>query len=631
MTQTPDPNQTPDEKLPLSEQIADILLRVIMTGGVGLGGLGAFWSLFKENDIPRAVVCLVIGAGFSYGASLLDPLHKGNKRRLAKMGEDVDRGFDRITENAIARVRGVEDQYFQCQAWDCRRYRSEGIAQHDRIFTPLLEDVFVPLQLDPGSLQPGFRSQDIERLQQLMHSDGQKIWDLLKQADKQPVFRQIVILAWGGYGKTTLLKHIAYTYGMNQQGKYEAPRLTPFLLMLRKYRDVIAQEQPPNLPELITQRHVPSLPESEQLTLPSDWAKNKLLRGEAVVMLDGFDEVAKSQRPAVARWINDQMRRYGRSIFILTSRPKAYKDQDVSDRLELATQLWVKDLNPQQRQDFVQKWYLCQERYAAGGEATPDVQKIANQAAKELLTQIEARQELTDLAKNPLLLNMIVTFHRRYPGAELPKRRVELYREICLLQLRDRPAARQLETLLTQCEAQIILQMLALAMMKKRWERIQRPVMLQWLDYCLKQQKEIIKSTEFLDQVVQISELLVEQEDEYEFAHLSFQEYLAATQLAQQKQEKLLYEYFNDDWWKQTILLYATQVNPTSLIREAMQRGATDLAYRCYQETTRRVNTALASELNALKQTVQISRYAKLKEYLKTGSGKRRTTKPIDS
>jgi hypothetical protein len=286
MAQTLDPNGTLDEKLPLSEQIADILLKAIRTGGVGLGGIGALWLLVKEdNDIPRAVASLLIGVGISYGASLLDPLHKGNKRRFAKMGEDVDRGVDRIAENAIAKVRGVEDQYFQCQAWDCRRYRSEGIAQHDRIFKPLLEEVFVPLQLDPGSLQPGFRAPDIQRLQ-LMRSDGQKIWDLLKQADKQPVFRQIVILAWGGYGKTTLLKHIAYTYGMNQQGKYGAPRRTPFLLMLRKYRDVIAKAQPPSLPELITQHHVPSLPESEQLNLPSDWAKNKLLHGEAVIMFD---------------------------------------------------------------------------------------------------------------------------------------------------------------------------------------------------------------------------------------------------------------------------------------------------------------------------------------------------------
>jgi len=257
---------------------------------------------------------------------------------------------------------------------------------------------------------------------------------------------------------------------------------------------------------------------------------------------------------------------------------------------------------------------ICQERYAHGGRNTPDVRQTAIQAASELLAQIEARQELKDLAKNPLLLNMIVTFHRRYPGAELPKRRVELYREICQLQLKDRPRARKLETLLTQCEAQTILQMLALEMMQQHQERIDRYTILQQLAGYLTSEGETVEAREFLEQVEQIGELLVEREpDEFEFAHLSFQEYLAATQIAQQKQENLLYQHFRNDWWKQTILLYAAQTkNPTNLIREAMQQGATDLAYACLQETTKRVDPGLEAELKALKQTVQASRYQAL-------------------
>jgi hypothetical protein len=66
---------------------------------------------------------------------------------------------------------------------------------------------------------------------------------------------------------------------------------------------------------------------------------------------------------------------------------------------------------------------------------------------------------------------MVALFHRRYPGAELPKRRVELYQEMCILQLRDRPGARRLETLLHECDPQTILQMLALEMMQQKEER----------------------------------------------------------------------------------------------------------------------------------------------------------------
>jgi len=191
-------------------------------------------------------------------------------------------------------------------------------------------------------------------------------------------------------------------------------------------------------------------------------------------MLDGFDEVEKAKRPALAKWLNEQMRRYKNSVFILTSRPKAYREQDAGDRLEMTTPIWVRDFNQQQRRDFVESWYRYQERFANSGRDTPDVKQVAQSATDELLAQIEARPELKDLAKNPLLLTMIVTFHRRFPGAELPKRRVELYQEICRLQLKDRPGARKLETLLLECEAQVILQMLALEMMQNKEERVER-------------------------------------------------------------------------------------------------------------------------------------------------------------
>ena len=136
---------------------------------------------------------------------------------------------------------------------------------------------------------------------------------------------------------------------------------------------------------------------------------------------------------------------------------------------------------------------------------------------------------------------------------------------------------------------------------------------------CLGQQGEAINPDEFLDQVVQISELLVQQEDEYEFSHLSFQEYLAAAEVARTGQEALLYDLFADDWWKPTILLYAAQVNPTGLIRQMIAQGATDLAYTCWQDTTRRIDPALAEELKGLKQTVAASRYQALEQYLQNG------------
>ncbi|MFG6095121.1 GUN4 domain-containing protein [Leptothoe sp. ISB3NOV94-8A] len=610
-------------QLPLNERLAEIAVKAIAAGGLTAGGANAFWELIMKDDgsVVNAIASLFIGLSITYGTKLLQPIHQGNEERLYTVGKKLNKKIDRV--GAQLNYEYYKKSYLQWQAWDSQSYRPEGMAQHEGIFTPLIEEVFVQLVLDFNASIPGFRFH-LKSLNFSQTRDHQvlSIWSFIREAEKTRPYRQLAILAWGGYGKTTLLKHVAYIYGTRQQGRFNAPALIPVLLVLRKYTSIITQAPSPTLVEIIEKHHIPDLPkEGNDQELPQNWVADFLSNGQVIVMFDGFDEVPKHQRPKVARWIHAQMHNYGSSIFIVTSRPKAYKEQDAVDRLELSTVLWVKDFDEKQRYDFVSRWYQCQEKYAHGGRETPDVKQLADRATKDLLSQIETRQELKDLAKNPLLLNMIVAFHRRYPGAKLPKRRVELYQEICLLQLRDRPRTRKLETLLTDFRAQSILQMLALDMMERRYKQISRIELVPLLQSFLQEQEELIEAKDFLEQVIRVSELLVEPEDEVEFAHLSFQEYLAANEIATKGQEVSLYNHFDDDWWKPTILFYAAQVNPTQLIREMLKRGAIDLAYACWQETTKRLDPDLkiVMEHEGLQRALKSSRYQRLEEYLKNG------------
>jgi GUN4-like/NACHT domain len=629
MTQAPkseEPKSQDKEKPSFNDKLADIALKVVMTGGVTGGGIGAFWSLFKESDVPKAIASAVIGLGISYAAKMLQPIHKGNEKWLEKMGEAANRGIDRMGEVALAKFTSAEERYYAAQASECETCSTEGMAKISGIFTPMLEQVFVDLELDRSALSPSFAAPlvDFDQSSNPLESMTISIWKLLALAKRDPTYSQVAILAWGGYGKTTLLRHIAYTLGRHKQ-PVAVPDFIPVLLLLRKYREILTQDEPLSLPDLIVKHHIPSLPDSNGLQMPTDWASNMLKQGKVVVMLDGLDEVPKEKRPRVARWINRQMKAYKRSVFILTARPKAYTEQASADRLDLNTLLWLKKFDAPQKEAFVQKWYWCQEYYHHGKNDVPAVRKAAKDAADDLLKQISERQELTELTQNPLLLNMIAMFHRRYPSAKLPKRRVELYQEICVLQLRDRPGAREVEMLLADDEAQIILQMLALEMMQQKEERVEQNTLLQRLGRYLDEQDENIKAADFLEQVERISELLVQREpEEFEFPHLSFQEYLAAKEIVRLNQESLLYEHFGEDWWKPVILLYAAQVKkPSGLIRVALERGATDIAHACWQETSKRIDADLKEELEEVKalrqeaEAVQTSRYAKLEEYLK--------------
>ena len=630
MTQEPESKS----KVSLEEQITDIVLKTIKTGGIAGGGIGAFWQLFMASDIPKAIASALIGAGISYGAALLQPIHEGNKKRFKGLGESADRGIEKFGENVAAnwQALGFDAKYLQCQMWDCHEDYAVGLREDENlpVNNPLLREVFVPLELSSDSIASGyeFRDRD-ESCQQI------QIWELLERVKQDNRLRQIAIRAWGGYGKSTLLKHLTYIYSTGEYNKgdfrkYKAPKFVPFLLYLAGCWKEITKEKPPDLPELLTTFHIGRLSKIKELKMvPPNWALNLLRRGDALVMFDGFDEVPPVQRTKVSEWLSAEMQKYREAVFIVTSRPTAFREDYVARKPTAS--FWIQEFNQEQRKQFVEQWYLCQERYARGGRNTPDVEAKAKERAKSLLEQIQARPELNDIAGNVLLLNMMARFHRdNKQGAELPQRKVELYQEICELQLGRRPKAKGIDYLLLNSinDRQKVLQFIALEMMKravndsddkKGFRQIQRDDLLQLVETSLSKIDRDVDARKFLVQIVQVSELLVERDGSmYQFSHLSFQEFLAASEILRLNQESLLYEHLSLSTWKDMILFYANLVNPTKLIQEAINRNENKLANLIYHQTYKRLNLSPSEKalLEGLKETVKTSRYQKLEEYL---------------
>ena len=622
---------TDEQKLPEAsssdwkDQLSEIVVKTLMTGGIGAGGAGAFWSLFKESDIPKAIVSGVIGVGIAYGASLLSPLHQGNQRRARRAGQELDKSIDELVEQLGAKATRAEEAYLLAQALDCRDYKTDGMGNSDRIGIPLLEEVYVALELDSSAVKAGLarqrQNQDAEQ--------GQCIWDFLREVKKESAYRKLAIIASGGSGKTTLLKHLAYTYGSRQHELFGVPMLIPVLLPLRSYRRILTQGKPPSLPELVMQNHVKDLtklsPKLEKL--PASWFESVLRRGDALILLDGFDEIPEDERPIFERWINDQIRTFDKSVFLITSRPTAYDENYTESPF---TKVWVKPLTPKQQEAFVKQWYLCQEKLDRDGRDTPEVQRDALQNAENLLNQIrdQNRPELSDLAQNPLLLNLLARAHRSDPSIQLPRQRADLYQDIVTLQLKRRPNARDIQLLLSPDDRQIVLQILALEMMKKNRKLIPEDQLHHLVQKILDFKQHQVSAKDFLKQIIDISELIVRQGLEgCEFSHLSFQEFLAAAQIKALRQEHKLYPYLKDanipnkdkTWWRGTILLYASQVNPIGLIQEALKQDAPDIAFDCWQETRYAIDSTIETQLKALEPTLRSRRYSKLKSLLEAG------------
>ena len=257
---------------------------------------------------------------------------------------------------------------------------------------------------------------------------------------------------------------------------------------------------------------------------------------------------------------------------------------------------------------------------------------MAQERADDLIAQLnQRRDELGYMATNPLLLNMLVTFHRLAPDAELPRQRLELYRGICKLQLEDRPRARGIRMLVAYQKSIALLKRLAFGMVSSKRLTLPSKSLLTFLGRQSQLTREEVTAEAWLKQIVDVSELLVERETgEYEFPHASFQGFFAATLLAQpedietiQKHVGLVLRNWNEAIWRETVLLYTAQLTPkllNHLIRRACDQGseAAEMAAACLEEYPRpeKISPDLQSLLDNLKGVAQGSKYQKLKELL---------------
>jgi predicted NACHT family NTPase len=482
---------------------------------------------------------------------------------------------------------GFESKYLQRLIYICRNFETQGLDK-DRVLK--LQRVFVPLKISQKGLTQ-ISPNLIQSLAEPANASGQReIGAFLALMGHDSAFRRLAILGAPGSGKTTLLRYLTLTYAHRQQRQLhsKAPNLIPVLIYLRDVRQDIMQSPGLDLAGLIT-TWMERLQSIDPLKPPSGWVAKQLREKRFLVLLDGLDEVADAQeRQRVSQWVDRQMHEYPEVCFILTSRPFGYQSAQLQEDV---TVLEVQPFTLKQMQQFIRNWYVETEVKSQEDKADLGVRQEAKQQADDLIERIRNSSPLVAMAVNPLLLTMIATVHRR--GSALPGKRVELYKEICQVLLEKRQLAKRLPDLLSATQKQSVLQVLALDLMKQKIRSFNPTEAMALLQNRLENfSLKAVNPMEFLKQIQEISGLLIEKEEGiYEFAHLSFQEYLAATELKETQQENYLIEALRHpeqlSWWAETIRLYAAQSDATDLIRAALENcsvGALTLAYDCLEE-----------------------------------------------
>lgn len=543
----------------MPEAFKATLLILITQLPVAVGG----WLWATDRVALRPLYAALLGGGYE----MLVLAAGFAKKVWGKLEADaVEVVADRVRGRVRGFAPGFRRSYKRVMLDEHSGFNVRGLGLINT-FRLKLEEVFVELRIDPTNPQVFRRN--------LVAPEGlagnRPVWEFLRARRRgEPDLRALAVVGPPGSGKTTLLRHVALTLAANRQHRYGVRAYVPVLLYLRDHVPAVTRDKPPPLGALV-QDYFEGGHFSATLRPPAGWFERQLTRGKCLVLLDGLDEVADVRdRRAVSAWVDAQIKSYPRSRFVLTARPQGYLDAPL-ERADVV--LEVQPFNAAQVWKFVESWYLANEIMSSAGKLDAGVRRSARAEARDLMQRLRTAPALSALTVNPLLLTMIAMVHR-YRGA-LPGSRVELYAEICEVLLERWRQVREVKDRFDLKAAQklVVLRPLAAHMMGHKLRDITTEDALPVVTPPLARVGVAAKDAEdFLVNLQEGSSLLVEREaGRWSFAHLTFQEYLTASQWLLEKNAGLDWrELVGDGWWHETLRLYAAQSDATPLARACL-------------------------------------------------------------
>ncbi|NEQ68630.1 MAG: NACHT domain-containing protein [Symploca sp. SIO2D2] len=487
-------------------------------------------------------------------------------------------------EDIANQLKGLKEQSIQAADEFARRYRRIVQDELDRL------EVFGLRRMDQltsrQSLSMAYitlsvsgvseRHKDDEK--SLLRLMGDEQWEPEWGRRSRPIdevicnYRRLVIRGAAGAGKSTLLQWLAVQAASDNFPQALQPwnYKIPFFIRLRS---LVGKEfpTPEQFPALIA-RNIAD-------TMPSGWVHRYLQLGQALVLLDGVDELPRQEREDFFEALKDLVRDFSQVTYIITSRPSGLKNLQGEEWQEWED--WVKDegfvnltLEPMSGtnvEQFIQRWHsaLASEETANSPSETPE------QIAENLKRQLRQRQELRQLASTPLLCAMICALHRDRQET-LPTARLQLYQECIDMLLNRRDEGRKIKLDdtyprgLNEAQKTELLQSLALKLMRLNRSNLEADRVDSHFDLELKNIRLPATVTGkqirdlFVDRAGLLREPIVGQID---FAHRTFQEYLAAKAALDEDSLEELLQKVTDDQWRESIIVAAGLARPKERVR----------------------------------------------------------------
>jgi NACHT domain len=433
--------------------------------------------------------------------------------------------------------------------------------------------------------------------------------DIDEEEDERVSFRvdaaladrnRVLIRGEAGSGKTTLLQWLAVS---SARGAFPEPlaawnATTPFLLQLRRYVD----RPLPAVDEFISSinRH---------LSQPEGWTQRQLADGEALVLVDGVDELPDEKRAEAREWLIDLVEAYPNARYVVTSRPPAVGEDWLANHDFEAVLLEPMELGAIRA--FIDHWYAA----ALTSLSDPDEMQELGELRDQLKEIVRETRAIRNLASSPLLCAMLCALNRDR-RAKLPSDRLELYRIALEMLLERRDIERRVESDAGEIalrEKEILLRTFALWLLNNEKSDALKSELEALVAARLEGMPRVDASaSEIVEHLVLRSGVLRQPvEGRVDYIHRTFQEYLAAQEAVETLSMGLLVQHAHLDQWQEVVVLAAGLASLSmreELIRGLIDRGDCEpkvrhrvhlLAVGCL-DTSAELPLELSAKVNAL-------------------------------
>lgn len=348
-----------------------------------------------------------------------------------------------------------------------------------------------------------------------------------------------------GMGKTTLIKHLAYTITQGI-GEVSLAGYLPVVVLLKDLwplYDIHEKESGGTGAALTFQTLLASYLEKHVVGLTPVEVEHYCSRERALFLIDGLDEVPAHLRGNIVEMLSIFRLKHKNNRFLLTGRPHGI---DAGVREHFGADLHrIEPLDNAKVEVFIKKWFTIVSGQAAG---------LAETTSGEMIADVRSNEYVVVFTENPLLLTAVCILYQ--DNKRLPDQRADLYNRVVANLL-----YRRFHHLLPEQSAGIeqYLKLLAFRMQERNLKKIDVGEARDML-------KEVFPAGKLPQQYNGDIHIFFEEieprcgllkrggEGELEFFHLTFQEFLAARHL--QYTEIDYKQYLEKPWWEETILLY---------------------------------------------------------------------------